>query len=238
MSAKMQMRNPWLVQLRIALSMAILVLVVSNGCNPVNTQPTPSEGEPQAAPATPIPTATPETVIPAGWVTHTSQKCEYTIGYPSEMQVTYGGAYSWTLGFELANPEEGARNFVYVSVIVPELQSMGGESIYNYDPAEAETLLNMQVGESKSLHEDLNTAPSFTYQRQPDTMINGHVAQTYENVQPWEFPTGTKEIRYYLSLDGCIYMIGAYMDTTGSNQPGAITEELFHQIVDTIHVMP
>jgi len=238
MSAKMQISKSWLGQLRAVLSIASLLFAVTVGCRPVNTQPTPGDSEPLAAPATPLSTATPETMIPAGWVTHSSQQCEYTISYPSEMQVTYGGAYNRTLGFKLANPEEGARNFVYVSVIVPELQSMGGESVYNYDPTEAQTLLNMQVGESKSLREDLNTAPSFTYQRQPDTMISDHVAQTYENVQPWEFPTGTKEIRYYLSMDGCIYLLGGYMDTTGSNQPGAITEELFHQIVDTMRVIP
>jgi len=63
-------------------------------------------------------------------------------------------------------------------------------------------------------------------------------AQKYENVQPWEFPSGTKEVRYYLSLNGCTYQIGGYLDTIQTNQPGAITEDLFNQIVATIHLMP
>lgn len=154
------------------------------------------------------------------------------------MQVTSNGSHSRILGFELPNPDQGARNFVYVSVIPMDLQPTPDEVVYNFDPAEAEILLNMQVGESKSVRELPNGEAGFTYQRQPDTMISGRAAQTYENVQPWEFPGGTKEIRYYLSLNGCTYLIGGYLDTTGSNQPGAITEDLFRRILATVQLMP
>jgi len=78
----------------------------------------------------------------------------------------------------------------------------------------------------------------FTYTRLPDTVINNYAAQTYENTQPWEFPAGTKEIRYYLKANGCTYLIGGYVDTTGSNQPGAINEELFNQVIATFQVNP
>jgi hypothetical protein len=192
----------------------------------------------QPTPTTPSPTATGEAIIPAGWMTAASQHCEYALSYPADMQIWDEGAYSRTFGFKLTNPDEGARNFVYVSVIIQEFQSLGEESIYNYDPTEADLLLNLQVGESRSLRDDPQVAPWFSYQRQPDTVISGYAAQTYENVQPWEFPAGTKEVRYYLSLNGCIYLIGGYLDTTGSNQPGAITEDLFHQIVATVRLMP
>jgi len=253
MNTKPLMINPWPGQLIKTLSIAGLYLAVIVGCSPVGTQPagepTPVATQPQATPATllstatseapptPVSTATSEALVPAGWETHTSQRCEYAISYPSEMQVTVDSAYSSSLGVEAANPDEAARNFVYVSVIVPEFLVIGEEGIYNYNPAETETLLNMDVGESKDVHEDLNVA-GFTYERKPDTLINDHAAQTYENLQPWEFPEGTKEIRYYLSLNGCTYLIGGYLDTTGSNQPGAITEELFNQIVATTQLIP
>jgi hypothetical protein len=203
----------------------------------------PSPTEPPAALTTPFPAATGEEPIPAGWMTHTSQQCEYAISYPLEMQVTNQNRYSQIFGFKLANPEAGARNFIYISVIAPEIQNMVEQAVYlndvyNYDPAETEILRNMQVGESKAVREIANTASSFTYQRLPDITISGQAAQTYENAQPWEFPVGTKEIRHYLALADCIYLIGGYMDTTGANQPGAITEELFQQIAATIQVMP
>jgi len=96
----------------------------------------------------------------------------------------------------------------------------------------------MQTGESKSVHPAPAMETGFNFERKPDTQISSHIAQTYENIQPWEFPDGTKEIRYYLPSDGCIYLIGGYVNTTQSNQPGAITEELFNQIVTTIQLIP
>ncbi len=203
MNARTQMKNPWPGKLGAVLSIAGLFLAVSAGCGPVSTQPsvqpTPSATEPQAAPATPLPTPTSEARIPDGWATYTSQQCEYAISYPSEMQVTDENPYSRTFGFKLANSDEGARNFIYASVIVPEIQSMVKQGdynsdVYNYDPAEAEILRNMQVGESKPVREIPNVDSGFTYQRKPDARISDQAAQTYENVQPWEFPDGTKEI--------------------------------------------
>jgi len=151
------------------------------------------------------------------------------------MEGTDIGDHSWTLGIKLTNPDEGARNFIYVSAIPKGFQSGGGD-IYNYNTQEAETLLNMQVGESKSLRAGLDTAKWFTYTRKPDMRLSSHTTMTYENIQPWEFPNGTKEIRYYLQTDEYIYLIGGYMDTTGSNQTGMITEQLFNQILATFRL--
>jgi hypothetical protein len=143
--------------------------------------------------------------------------------------------YSWSLRVSASEPTGPVPNFIYISVIPDGFQGGPGE-IYNYDPAETQTLLNMQVGESKSLRDDPNIAPAFTYTRLPDTTLSNQAAQTYENTQPWEFPTGTKEIRYYLKANGCTYLIGGYMDTAGSGGPGAIDEELFDQIIATFRL--
>ena len=189
------------------------------------------------------PTAASEAPIPAGWTTHSSQQCEYAISFPPEMQATNQTPYSRTFGFQPADPDAAARNFIYVSVVPPGIQNLVkqgvyNQDVYNYDPAVIDVLLAMQVGESKPVHQNLNVASGFTYERKPDSQIGDHTAQTYENVQPWEFPVGTKEIRYYLPLNGCGYLIGGYMDTSGSNQPGAIPEALFHQIIATVRLMP
>ena len=101
-----------------------------------------------------------------------------------------------------------------------------------------ETLLMMQVGESKPLHDNLNAAQGFTYTRLPDTTLSDQAAQTYENSQPWEFPAGTKEIRYYLQGNGCTYLIGGYMSSMDSSEPGAIHEQLFHEIIATFQTNP
>ena len=193
--------------------------------------PTPTE--------TTIPaTATGEASVPAGWTVHTSQRCEYELSYPAEMQFSSSNPYSDFLDFKLNNPDEGARNFVYISVVDQDFRSLNPEDVYNYDPSVVEQMIALNVGESKALHSSPDMAPWFTYHRLPDVTLSGYPAQAYENVQPWEFPQGTKGIRYFLSLNGCLYQIGAYVDTTGSSQPGAITEDLFNQIVATMSLTP
>ena len=222
----------------------ILGILLISGCNQAKSLPTTSATQPPAAPTTLSSTATGEAPVPAGWAAHTSQQCEYALNFPPEIEAIYQTPYSRTFEFKPANPGEGVPNFIYVSVVPPEIQNIvkqgvyNNGDVYNYDPAETETMLNMQVGESKVVRDVANVGTGFTYERKPDTQIDNQTAQTYENVQPWEFPGGTKEIRYYLSINGCTYLIGGYMDTTGTNQAGAITEDLFHQIIDTVQLMP
>ena len=212
------------------------------GCAQVGTQPVDLATPTPTAPSIPSPTALVEATLPPGWETHSASandgQCGYSISHPSDMDGTSQGTYSWILNNAGTEPSGVVPNFVYVSVIPDDFQSGEPGVIYNYDPAEAETLLNMQVGESKPQRDDPNIAEWFTYTRLPDTVINNHAAQTYENTKPWEFPLGTKEIRYYLQANGCTYLIGGYMDTTGSNQPGAINEELFDQVIATFQVNP
>jgi hypothetical protein len=223
------------------LSLFVFIVLLAVACQ--STQAAISPTATTQAPAVPLttPTAVRSTVtieasVPSGWETRTSPRFHYSINYPPGMEGTDNGDYSWTLGMKLANPDEGARNFIYLSVIPVGFQSSGGD-IYNYNTAEADILLNMQVGESKSLHEGSDTATGFSYTRQPDTILNGQTAKVYENTQPWEFPQGTKEIRYYVPTEAYTYLLGGYVDTTGSDQPGAITEALFGQIIATFRVM-
>ena len=86
---------------------------------------------------------------------------------------------------------------------------------------------------SVSATEPSRPVPNFIY---ISVALSNQTAQTYENTQPWEFPLGTKEIRYYLKANGCTYLVGGYMATVGSGQPGAIDEELFDQIIATFRL--
>ena len=208
----------------------LLVSVV--GCAPRSTQP--------AVPPATVPTPT----LQPGWETHTAStdqgQCGYAIDHPSDMDASSQGTYSWILSFGAAEPAEVVPNFVYISVIPDDFSQSGIEpgAIYNYDSAATQTLLNMQVGESRSLHQEPTIASWFTYTRLPDTALGTQAAQAYENEQPWEFPPGTKEIRYYLQVNGCTFLIGGYLASVGSGQPGAIGEELFDQIIATFRLAP
>lgn len=230
---------------RIKLIHLILGMLMISGCTPAAFLPTASATGPLAEPTMPASTATSAAPIPAGWVSAEvpGEQCKYAISYPPEIEFTDQTPYSRTFAFKLTDPDQGARNFIYVSMIPSEIQDMVKQGIYqnevyNYDPAEAAVLQTMQVGESKPVRDLPNVESGFTYERKPDAQIGGQAAQTYENAKPWEFPVGTKEIRYSLSQNGCTYLIGGYMDTAGSNQPGTITEDFFHQVVATLQLMP
>ena len=195
------------------------------GCAQVGTQPVDLATPTATAPSIPSPTAAVEATlpsVPSGWETYASQgQCGYAISHPADMDGASQGTYSWILNNAGTEPAGPVPNFVYISVIPDDFQSGEPGVIYNYDPAEAETLLNMQVGESKSFRDDPNIAPWFTYTRLPDTTLNNQTAQTYENTQPWEFPAGTKEIRYYLQANGCTYLIGGYYGYRGLGRAGS-----------------
>jgi hypothetical protein len=189
-----------------------------------------------ARPSTP-PTVLPTPTLPPAWQTYTNQgQCAYAISHPSNMDGASQGTYSWLLSPTATEPSGPVPNFIYISVIPDDFQGGEDGSIYNYNPADTQTLLNMQVGESRSLRDDPNLADWFTYIRLPDTTLSNLTTQTYENTQPWEFPPGTKEIRYYLKGNGCTYLIGGYFATVGSGQPGGIDEELFDQILATFRL--
>ena len=217
-----------------------ILLAVAAGCAPASTQAV--DLATSTSPSIPSPVATVEATSPSGWETRSlstdSGQCGFAISHPAGMEAVSQGTYNWIINFTSTEPSGPVPNFVYVSVIPDEFQSSEPGAIYNYDPAATQTLLNMQVGESKSVHGDPNMASGFTYTRLPDSTLSNQTAQTYENTQPWEFPQGTKEIRYYLKANGCTYLFGGYMSTAGSEQPGAINEELFNQIIATFQVSP
>jgi hypothetical protein len=223
----------------VQLLIASLILAGIVGCAPVAAQPLPTD-VPSAIPTTIIPTATilAAPTVPSGWQTDTPQQaCGFSISHPTEMQGASQDSYSWLITTSLTDPDQAARNFIYVTTVPKDFQS-GTDLAYNYDPAGADLLLNLPVGEAKSVHTSPDMAPWFTFTRQPDATIGDQVVQAYENSKPWEFPAGTKEIRYYLKTNDCIYQFGGYFDTTGSTQVGAISEDLFNQIVATFQVKP
>jgi hypothetical protein len=216
-------------QMNTSLILLSILLVGAAGCAPQSAQPM----------STPTMLSTPTAMVnlPEDWETYTHQaQCGFVISDPIDMDISSQGTNSWTWSITTTGPSGPVPNFIYISVIPDDFQGGAGE-IYNYDPAATEILLNMQVGESKSVHGDTNL-PGFTYTRLPDTTLSNQTAQTYENTEPWEFPLGTKEIRYYLKANGCTYLVGGYMATVGSGQPGGIDEALFNQIIATFQVLP
>jgi hypothetical protein len=228
------------VRTQVITGLMILIIVLGGaaGCAPPSTQ----SALPPATQTTVPPATVPALTLQPGWETHSAstdqEGCGYALDHPSDMDAASQGTYSWILSRTATEPSGPVPNFIYISVIPDGFQSSESGVIYNYVPDETQTLLSMQVGESRSLRENLNIDSGFTFTRLPDTALGGQAAQTYENDQPWEFPPGTKEIRYYVKGNGCTYMVGGYMATVGSGQPGSIDEDLFDQIIATFRLAP
>ena len=214
--------------MRLVLLSLLLGWVV--GCAPQATQPVDL-----TTPTLPV-----EATLPSGRETYTNQgQCGFAISHPADMEMDgeSNGTYSWILRHAITEPTGIDPNFVYISVIPGDFRGGPGE-IYNYDPASTEILLNMQVGETGSLYDSPTIASWHIYTRLPDMTLSNQTAQTYENTQPFEFPEGTKEVRYYLQTNGCTYMIGGYFATADSREPRAISQELFDEIIATFQVNP
>lgn len=242
MGTRTQMRDSGTRQFGPSLVILSLLFGGVVGCAPAATQPVEAAAPPLVEATQPVdPTSVPpvvEATPPSGWESYTSSgACGYSISFPADMEGTSQGMYSWSLSVAATEPVEVISNFIYVSVIPPDFQGGAGE-IYNYDPAATQTLLGLQVGESKSVHPVPDMAPSFTFTRLMDTSLGNQAAQAYENTQPWEFPAGTKEIRYYLQGDGCAYLVGGYMTAAGAGEPGALSQERFDEIMATFQANP
>lgn len=221
----------------LSLFVLALILIISACTSTSSGGGQPTSIPEQQATSTSVPTVVPTTVITQTPVS--AVQCKFTLSTPPGMYLTNDDPHSEIYAVFLENPNESTHNFVYVSVISPEIQSMvkAGtyqNEVYNYDPKVAETLLGLEVGENMSVS-DSDTG--FTYERKSDTQIGGYTAKAYENIHPWEFPLGTKEIRYYVSVDACMYQIGGFVDVNQSGQPGSISEALFNEIIATIQLM-
>lgn len=144
------------------------------------------------------------------WYTYSSS-LKYKILYPENYVIESSGFYSILLFKPAKEPGAGPMNFIYVSIVQPNMVDNEGE-IYNYNPIKFKTLNGLKIGESISLADADQPVFDkwFTYTRLDDVKIDGHTAKQFENNNPWELPKGTTEIRYIFEANGYIYILGYY----------------------------
>lgn len=232
----------------IILGVLFLLLIVGGGAYYLGTQRNKLSSQPNmqientsistSAPTITQPTITNSTQTPTAstnWEAYTSQEFGYSISFPREFEATNNGKNSISLAKKSDEPGRGPLNFIYLGVIPKGFQSGGGD-IYNFNTKEFNVLINMKVGEIKSLREGFNDPgleKAFSYTRLPDTKLGGLTAKTYVNTNPWEFPRGTKEYRYYVDKGNNTYLVGGYIEGKDFPQVYYISENLFQQILQT-----
>jgi hypothetical protein len=181
--------------------------------------------------------ANPAAAVAPGWQTFTNTRWSYSISAPQDMQLHEPSRYGWTLSYPPATQGQESPNMIYI-LVAPENYPPEGDMIYSFGPPQAGMLLSLPVGGSISLNGRLEMADGLVYTRQPDVMLAGHSAAAFENQQPWKYPEGTKEIRYLLQANDTLYVVGGFINDSGAEQPGAISESLFNQIISTFQLVP
>ena len=111
---------------------------------------------------------------------------------------------------------------------------MAGENI-TIKPKRENPFFILEIVDTRSLRENFNDPgldKSFSYTRSPDIKVGELTTKAYVNNNPWEFPQGVKEYRYFVEKDNFTYMIGGYIE--GKNFPVYyISEQEFDQILST-----
>lgn len=163
---------------------------------------------------------------------YVNSKLKFSLDLPSEFKVEENGEYSITITPDKKIEGQGPVNFIYISVVPKDVQVEVGE-IYNYNQAQYNKLLELEIGESVSLSDASQPKLKgwFTYTRGDDVTIDGKPVKKLQNKKPWEFPAGTVENRYILESNGTLYILGFYF---GSTQSAEINEETAFKIISTL----
>lgn len=171
-------------------------------------------------------TPTKETTIPDEWETYSNEKLGISFYYPKELKVEDNGDNSILLLSPSTQPA-GFSNFMYFSFI-PNKNNVGS-IIYNYNDPEFSELKDIPVGETQAVSSVTELEEWYTYTRLENQKIHNEIFQKYENLKPWEFPAGTKEIRNLLEKDDIRYLVGAY-----TTEEAFLNEKLISEILATI----
>jgi hypothetical protein len=172
-----------------------------------------------------------------GWETYTNARWSYSIGFPPGMEAREQSSNSWMAAYPTSASSQAPSNLVYVLVAPPNYPPER-DLIGSFGPPQAGMLLNLAIGDGISINGQGEMADGLIFTRLPETTLAGFPAAAFENNQPWQYPQGTKEIRYLLKLNDVLYVVGGFINATGADQPGTISQSLFDQIISTFQLVP
>lgn len=167
---------------------------------------------------TPLPSSSPEAFIPEP--NYTDPNFGYRIYIPNGFTAHPQNSYSTLFYPPEQTPGPGPTNFLYVSVVTPDMRESAGE-VYNYNPTHFQKLIALEnVGDSVDLASDdiPDLGAWFTYTVVEEIELGSGRVKNFENTQPWEFPAGTTENRFIYGTNENIYLLGYYTGgDTGTN---------------------
>ncbi len=162
----------------------------------------------------------------------------YQLVIPDKYEIEETGQFSRRIFHKLQESGVGQSSFIYISVIPIGKDFSPGE-IYNYSKDELKQLIEMKVGEKKTIgnisRSDL--VPYFQFTRIEDAMMGGYGAKSFVNNKPWEFPPGTSEYRYIVPFAQATYLIGVYVnEDLDVSENITLTE--FNELISNFKITP
>lgn len=170
-----------------------------------------------------------------GWKIYQNDEFDFEIEFPPDFEIEKSKDRVFFL--ENTKTREVKQrfyipsNFIYILIIPDNLSS---EAIYTYDPKENEVLNSMEIGEIKSVKE--NISEGWTYKRLSDISIGGILAKVFKNNRPWEGAQGSFSKKIHLRKDGSLFIIEGLLEGDlfqGERKEMKISEPLFNQILST-----
>lgn len=169
----------------------------------------------------------------SGWEVYKDAKYGYSIKHPKGFFIEAEGEYSKRIMPTSEVTGVGPVNFVYISVVTPNMKNNSGE-IYNYNPNHTSKLLALQSeGESVNISDGdvAELKDWYTYTLVSLESIGDAKVKNFENTRPWEFPGGTTENRFIYSTNDNMYLLGYYTGGDGVLEGARLDPKIAYAII-------
>lgn len=170
---------------------------------------------------------------------YTNSELGFSINMPENYKIVKEGDYSIRIMPDVEVLGMGPTNFVYISVVKPEMRENVGD-IYNYNPAHFKKLLTLEnIQDSVDLSkDDLNGMGEwFTYTLVAIEDIDNGKVKNFQNLKPWEFPKATTENRFIYATEKNIYLLGYYTGGEGIQENSGINPRIAYSMVKSFKVL-
>jgi len=169
--------------------------------------------------------------IPEGWKEYRNTDMKIKLYYPPKLSIENQNRYSFLLLDNSSQGQVGNTNFLYFSYI-PIFNAALSSEIYNANYDQLLKLLDINTGESVNISGVDDFVDWYTYTRLEDQKLDDKSFWVYENLNPWEFPGGTNEIRLIARDGNTVYLIGAYYSDESD-----LNKELILKIFSTLNFL-
>jgi len=163
----------------------------------------------------------------------------FSINMPEDYKIVKEGDYSVRIMPDAEVLGMGPTNFVYISVVKPEMKNSLGE-VYNYNSEQFEKLIALEnIGDYVDLSKNspVGMGEWFTYTVVAVEDIDNGKVKNFQNLKPWEFPSGTTENRFIYGTEKNIYILGYYTGGEGIQEDSKVDPRIAYSMIKSFKII-